>query len=92
MKTPVPKGPFRGNVRIKTDNFTSPVVDVNVSGTVPDALTIAPAQIVLTEKPDGVTRYVVVRPGIVKAFTVHEVHPDGKRQDEPARDRAEGEQ
>jgi hypothetical protein len=74
----VPKGGARGSIRVSTDSPTYPIIDIPVSATVLDELTVAPDQIILVEREgEGVTRFVVVRPGRTKEFAVQSVEtPD----------------
>jgi hypothetical protein len=70
---PMPRGPFQGIIHLVTDNDKTPTLDLNVSGVVPEALSVAPREIVMAESPNGVTRYIVVRPGKVREFKIESV-------------------
>lgn len=72
-KTVLPKGPFRGIIQLTTDNEKTPTLDVNVSGIVPEALSVAPSELVISENPAAVTRYIVVRPGKIREFSIERV-------------------
>jgi hypothetical protein len=75
----LPAGALYGNVRVTTDLATRPVFDIPVSTMVVGALIVAPQEIVLAQQDQPVTRYVVVRPGMVKQFQVEKVEAPDER-------------
>jgi len=71
---PFPIGDFRGHVIVKTSLPQHPQVVIPVFAQVAGALVTAPQEIVIpAASPNPVTRYVMVRPGIVTSFVVEEV-------------------
>lgn len=68
---PLPKGTFRGSVRVESDHPQYPSVDVVVSGFVVSDVTFAPQELILPEQPEvAVTRYILVRSESDRAFQV----------------------
>ena len=75
----LPPGALYGNVRVMTDLPARQTIDIPVSTMVIGDLIVAPQEIVLAQQDQPVTRYVVIRPGMVKQFQIEKVEaPDSK--------------
>lgn len=73
---PLEAGPVRANLRIATDLPNFPDINVPISAVVSGAVMFAPREIVLSAAGDApVKRYVIVRPGSVRSFSIEGVEP-----------------
>ena len=72
-KGQLPSGALYGNVRVTTDLPARQVIDIPVSTMVVGALIVAPQEIVLAQQEQPVTRYIVIRPGMIKQFQIEKV-------------------
>jgi hypothetical protein len=75
---PMPVGQLDGIVRLSTDNPMRPAFDIPFNAIVMGALVVAPPQIMLSGGiKEPVTRFIVVRPGLVQNFKILKVEtPD----------------
>lgn len=75
----LPSGALYGNVRVTTDLPARQTIDIPVSTMVVGALIVAPQEIVLAQQDQPVTRYIVIRPGMIKQFQIEKVEAPDER-------------
>lgn len=80
-KPPLEVGRFQNHILVETEPANQPRISILVMGDVVGALAFAPQQIVLSENTtNAVTRYVVVRPGSQKKFTITKIELPNEMQ------------
>lgn len=72
----LPQGPTHGRIQVQTDHPRRPSIQIPFQFMVVGDITVAPQELAMVEQAEGtISRNVVLRPGIVKDFTIVSVTP-----------------